>query len=82
MFSFVAASQVENFSGDIKDFIDYLVSNQGLSDSQYLISVGAGKLMEITSLNLYADSRTLAGTEPFTGSNADFVVSGYSIAIE
>ena len=46
---------MNSFSGDVKDFIDYLVSNQGLSDSQYLISVGAGKLIEIEILNPYAD---------------------------
>ena len=55
VFSFVAESQVNSFSGDVKDFIDYLVSNQGLSDSQYLISVGAGKLIEIEILNPCAD---------------------------
>ena len=46
---------MNSFSGDVKDFIDYLVSNQGLSDSQYLISVGAGKLIEIEILNPCAD---------------------------
>lgn len=43
VFSFLADSQVNDFSGDIMDFFDYLTSNEGLPDSQYLISVGAGK---------------------------------------
>ncbi|KAI0420389.1 family 12 glycosyl hydrolase [Xylaria grammica] len=42
VFSFVAASQVTSFSGDLKDFLSYLASNQGLSTSQYVTSLGAG----------------------------------------
>ena len=42
VFSFVASSQVANFSGDVKAFFTYLIANQGLSSSQYLTSVGAG----------------------------------------
>lgn len=42
MFSFVATSTVNNFSGDVKTFFTYLIKNQGLSKSQYLISAGAG----------------------------------------
>ena len=44
VFSFVASSETTDFSGDIKDFFDYLTSNEGLSSSQYLTSVGAGKI--------------------------------------
>ena len=43
VFSFVAGGKhVESFGGDVMDFLNYLVKNQGLSDSQYLVSVGAG----------------------------------------
>ena len=42
VFSFVAASQVTNFSGDLLDFFDYLTTNNGLSTSQYVTSIGAG----------------------------------------
>ncbi|KAI0388824.1 family 12 glycosyl hydrolase [Xylariaceae sp. FL0594] len=42
VFSFVASSQVPNFSGDLKAFLTYLSSHNGLSTSQYLTSLGAG----------------------------------------
>ena len=42
VFSFVAASDVNNFCGDLVDFIDYLVDEQGVGESQVLQSVGAG----------------------------------------
>ncbi|KAF2120139.1 endoglucanase A precursor [Lophiotrema nucula] len=42
VFSFVASSQVTSFSGDLMDFFKYLETNQGLSSSQVLQSVGAG----------------------------------------
>ncbi|KAK3703326.1 hypothetical protein LTR37_014538 [Vermiconidia calcicola] len=63
VFSFLADSEVTNFSGDLKEFIDYLASNQGLPSSQHLLSAGAG-------------------TEPFSGSDAVFTVSAYSLTIE
>lgn len=42
VFSFVAASEITSFSGDVKAFFTYLVDDEGLSSSQYLTSVGAG----------------------------------------
>ncbi|KAI8955864.1 family 12 glycosyl hydrolase [Xylaria longipes] len=42
VFSFVASSQVTSFSGDLKEFLSYLTSNQGMSTSQYVTSIGAG----------------------------------------
>lgn len=42
VFSFVASSTVTSFSGDLKAFLTYLSSNQGLPTSQYLQSIGAG----------------------------------------
>ncbi len=42
VYSFVASSTTESFSADLIDFINYLVENQGLSNSQYLTEVQAG----------------------------------------
>lgn len=42
VYSFVAESETTSFSGDLMDFLNYLVNNEGLSSSQYLTSVGAG----------------------------------------
>ncbi|KAI0517311.1 family 12 glycosyl hydrolase [Xylaria bambusicola] len=42
VFSFVASSQVTNFSGDLKNFLTYLNQRNGLSTSQYVTSIGAG----------------------------------------
>lgn len=43
VFSFLSTSgNVESFSGDMKDFFDFLVSDQGYDDSQYLLNAGAG----------------------------------------
>lgn len=42
VYSFVAVSQVNNFSGDILDFIDYLRNSWSYPSSQYLKSIGAG----------------------------------------
>lgn len=63
VYSFVASSQIEDFSGDMMDFLNYLVENEGVSNTKY-----------ITSLQ--------AGTEPFTGSNAVFTTSSYSMSVE
>lgn len=44
VFSFVSAdgSQVNDFSGDLKAFFDFLVEDQGYDEAQYLISAGGG----------------------------------------
>ncbi|KAK0640146.1 putative xyloglucan-specific endo-beta-1 [Lasiodiplodia hormozganensis] len=42
VFSFVATSNVNNFSGNLNDFIKYLTSSQGLPTTQYLTHIGAG----------------------------------------
>lgn len=42
VFSFIADSEITSFSGDIKTFLHYLVENEGLSNKQYLTSIGAG----------------------------------------
>jgi len=62
-YSFVATENITSFSGDINDFLTYLVDSQSFDSSQYLVSIGAG-------------------TEAFTGSNAVFTTSSYSISID
>ncbi|ELR06569.1 hypothetical protein GMDG_08042 [Pseudogymnoascus destructans 20631-21] len=42
VYSFVAASQISSFDGDLKAFYTYLGSSQGFSSSQYVTSIGAG----------------------------------------
>jgi xyloglucan-specific endo-beta-1,4-glucanase len=42
VYSYVPTSTINSFSGDVKAFFTYLISNQGFSSSQYLVSVGAG----------------------------------------
>jgi Glycosyl hydrolase family 12. len=42
VYSFVAESTVNNFSGDMLEYFTYLIKNQGLSSSLYLIDVQAG----------------------------------------
>lgn len=62
VFSFLPTSQITSFSGDLMTFVEYLVAEQGLDNSQYLISTGAG-------------------TEAFTGVDAVFDVSEFSVTI-
>jgi xyloglucan-specific endo-beta-1,4-glucanase len=42
VFSFVTATEQTSFNGDLNQFLDYLVANEGLSSSQYLNVVEAG----------------------------------------
>jgi len=42
VYSFVANSPIYNANIDILEFLSYLVNNQGVSNSQYLVSVQAG----------------------------------------
>lgn len=42
VFSFVASSEVRNYSGDLNDFLKYLVANQRFPNSQCVYSIGAG----------------------------------------
>ena len=41
-YSFVATETINSFSGDINDFLQYLVIDQSFDGSQYLVSVVAG----------------------------------------
>ncbi|KAL2062840.1 hypothetical protein VTL71DRAFT_5912 [Oculimacula yallundae] len=62
VFSFIAPSNQEKFSGDLNLFFKYLTTSQGVSTSAV-----------ITSLQ--------SGTEPFTGSNAVFTTTDYTIKV-
>lgn len=42
VFSFVASGEQTRFDGNLKDFFTYLVDDQGMPSSQYLLSIGAG----------------------------------------
>jgi xyloglucan-specific endo-beta-1,4-glucanase len=42
VYSFVAESEIQNFTGDLKPFFTYLINDEGFSSSQYLKSIGAG----------------------------------------
>ena len=42
IFTFVADSDQSSYSGDLLDFFQYLVDNEGVSSSVYLQSIGAG----------------------------------------
>lgn len=42
VYSFVAPSNIESYSGDLIEFMDYLQAEHGFDDSQLVISVGAG----------------------------------------
>lgn len=42
VYSFVAESTTTSFSGDMKEFFNYLTENEGVSTSLYLIGVQAG----------------------------------------
>lgn len=63
VYSFVAGSQVGDFSGDLNEFFTYLVSDQGVDDSLW-----------ITQLQ--------AGTEPFTGTDAVFSTTAFTLSVE
>jgi len=42
VYSFVAESEQENFSGDLMDFFTYLIENENVPNTHYLTSIGAG----------------------------------------
>ncbi|KAJ5629932.1 hypothetical protein N7528_003589 [Penicillium herquei] len=42
VYSFVASETTTDFSGDLKEFFTYLIDNEGLSSSLYLVDVQAG----------------------------------------
>ncbi|CAD6571725.1 MAG: hypothetical protein ASARMPREDX12_007004 [Alectoria sarmentosa] len=62
VYSFVAVSNITNFSGNLINFYSYLETNQGLPSDYYVQSIAAG-------------------TEVFTGSDAELSTSSYTISM-
>jgi xyloglucan-specific endo-beta-1,4-glucanase len=62
VFSFVAPSNIGDFSADLKLFLTYLTTSQGVSTSAV-----------VTSLQ--------GGTEPFSGTDAVFTTSKYTMKV-
>jgi len=60
VFSFVAPSDITSFSQDLKAFLTYLASNQGVSTSQYVVQVQAGTEPFIGSATLSTSSYSVA----------------------
>jgi xyloglucan-specific endo-beta-1,4-glucanase len=60
VFSFVATSEITDFSGDVMNFFNYLIDNFGVPSDYYLQVIQAG-------------------TEAFTGSDAWFTVSPFTL---
>ncbi|CUS09963.1 unnamed protein product [Tuber aestivum] len=82
VYSFMAVdSPLTRFSCDVKLFLTYLVDNHGLPTSQY---VNITKRAAIGEYGIHADASATAfqaGTEPFTGSDAELIVSAFSAAV-
>lgn len=86
VFSFVAASPILNFQGNVKDFFNHLVSQEGFpASSQNLISesdLRVGECFAWTDAQLTCLLLAVQfGTEPFTGSRTTFDVSRWSAEV-
>ncbi|CAE6406973.1 unnamed protein product [Rhizoctonia solani] len=60
VYSFVASSEITSYSGDLKAFVTYLASSQGLSTSQYLVGAQAGTEPFVGSATLTTSAYTIA----------------------
>ncbi|KAJ5746588.1 hypothetical protein N7520_011770 [Penicillium odoratum] len=60
VYSFVATSTVTSFSGDLLSFFTYLIDNEGLSSSLYLVDVQAGTEPFTGSAELTVSSYSVA----------------------
>ncbi|KDR77935.1 hypothetical protein GALMADRAFT_266511 [Galerina marginata CBS 339.88] len=58
--SFVAPSEITNFNNDLKPFFNYLISNQGVPSSAYLVQAQSGTEPFTGSATLTTNSYTLA----------------------
>ena len=91
VFSFVAPGAVSNFSGNIKDFFNYMAANEGFpAASQNLISklflflffVSVGFCWGSFELTVWISLAAVQfGTEPFTGGQTTFDVSRWSAEV-
>ncbi|KAF8061742.1 glycoside hydrolase family 12 protein [Lyophyllum atratum] len=60
VFSYVAPNELSGFEQDLKPFLTYLTTNQGVSSSQYLVQAQAGTEPFIGSAKLTTTSYTLS----------------------
>ncbi|GLB35571.1 putative glycosyl hydrolase family 12 [Lyophyllum shimeji] len=60
VFSFVAPNEITNFNSDLKGFLNYLVSNQGVPSSQFLVQAQAGTEPFIGSATLTTNSYSIS----------------------
>lgn len=70
VFSFVAANgNINNFSGDLVDFFDFLVQNHGVSDSLYLQAVESGTEPFTGTATLMISDFSVSATTGSSGSS-------------
>ncbi|TFK31984.1 glycoside hydrolase family 12 protein [Crucibulum laeve] len=60
VFSFVAPNEISGYDSDLKPFLTYLTSSQGVSSSQYLVQAQAGTEPFIGSATLTTTSYSLS----------------------
>ncbi|KAF9462494.1 glycoside hydrolase family 12 protein [Collybia nuda] len=60
VFSFVAPNEITNYNSDLKPFLTYLTSNQGISSSQYVVQAQAGTEPFIGSARLTTNSYSIS----------------------
>ena len=60
VYSFVASSEITSFSGDIMDFYNYLIDNEGFPSTQYLKTISVGTFLQTKNFQLnYAVEKLL-----------------------
>jgi len=60
VFSFVAPTEITNFNSDLKPFLTFLTTNEGVPSSQFLVQAQAGTEPFIGSATLTTNSYSLA----------------------
>jgi xyloglucan-specific endo-beta-1,4-glucanase len=80
VFSFVAPSNIGNWSGDLKLFFNYLTSSQGVSTSSVVTSLQAGTEPFTGMCHVEYFCLTLSNT--LLGSNCVFKTSAYTISVK
>lgn len=52
VYSFVASIEITSFSGDIMDFYNYLIDNEGFPSTQYLKAISVGTFLQAKEFRL------------------------------
>ncbi|KAJ7284645.1 endoglucanase-1 [Mycena rebaudengoi] len=60
VFSFVAPNEITNFNSDLKGFLTFLTTNQGVPSSQFLVQAQAGTEPFIGSATLTTNSYSIS----------------------